>query len=85
MTAKKTPTTKDRIAKVLRVNTYSVTHAITVPSKFSKPVPALAGSPMNDLFNRGIYKTGDGDIIQPPRPGSMDHLAFKSLGLGDPE
>lgn len=38
MTAKKSPTTKERIAKVLRVNTYSLTHVI-VPHK---PVPPIA-------------------------------------------
>jgi len=78
MTAKKKPTTQERIGKVLRVNTYSVTHAIT-PVKIPK-IPAIAGTAINDLFARGIYCVGDGDTIQPPRPGSMDHLAFKSLG-----
>jgi hypothetical protein len=81
MTAKKKPTTQERIGKVLRVNTYSVTHAIT-PIKTPKmpKIPALAGSTVNDLFTRGIYRVGDGDTIQPPRPGSLDHLNFKSLG-----
>ena len=85
MTAKKKPTTQDLVGKILRVNTYSVTHAITVPSKPSKPTTTMAGSPSDDLFKRGVYKTGDGDVIQPPRPGSDAHLAFKSLGLGDPK
>jgi hypothetical protein len=91
MTTKKIQTSKDRAAKVLRVNTYSVTHAIT-PSKTPKarkPVAVLrdsriapsAGVKFDDLFKRGIYKTGDGETVQPPRPGSLDHLQFKSRGF----
>lgn len=78
MTTKKILTNKERIGRVLRVNTYSVTHAIT-PVKVPK-IPALAGPASNDLFIRSVYKVGDGDTIQPPRPGSLDHLAFKSKG-----
>ena len=76
MTAKKNPTTKERIGKIMRVNTYSVTHAITP----HKPVPALAAPPTNDLFERGVYVPGDGERMQSTRPGADDHLQYKSKG-----
>ncbi len=76
MTAKKTPTTKDRIAKVLRVNTYSVTHVISP----HKPVPPIATAPVNDLFERSAYVPGDGERMQSTRPGADAHLQYKSKG-----
>ena len=76
MTAKKTQTTKERIAKVLRVNTYSLTHVI-VPHK---PVPPIATAPHNDLFQRPVYVPGDGERMQPARPGAEDHLKYKTRG-----
>ena len=76
MTAKKNPTTKERIAKVLRVNTYSVTHSIAP----HKPVPALASPPTSDLFLRPVYVPGDGERMQSSRPGADAHLAYKSKG-----
>lgn len=79
MTPKKTPTTKERIGKIMRVNTYSVTHAIT-PTNKPVPVPALAAPPTNDLFERGVYVPGDGERMQSTRPGADDHLQYKSKG-----
>lgn len=35
----------------------------------------------SDLFSRPIYKTGDGDIQVATRPGSLEFLKCKSLGL----
>lgn len=29
-------------------------------------------------FSREVYKPGDGDVMQPARPGSMDHKKYKS-------
>ena len=79
MTSKKTPTTQERISRVLRVNTYSVTHAIT-PANKPIPVPALAAPPADDLFKRSVYVPGDGERMQSTRPGADDHLAYKSKG-----
>jgi len=76
MTAKKNPTTKERIAKVLRVNTYSMAHVIAP----HKPVPPIATAPHNDLFQRPVYVPGDGERMQSARPGADAHLAFKSKG-----
>lgn len=41
----------------------------------------VAVPPSDNVHKRGTYKTGDGDIKQPVRPGSMDHLKCKSRGL----
>ena len=76
MTTKKTPTTKERIAKVLRVNTYSMAHVIAP----HKPVPPIATSPVNDLFQRSVYVPGDGERMQSTRPGADAHLQYKSKG-----
>jgi len=35
----------------------------------------------NNYYDRPTYKIGDGDYIQPVRPGSMDHAKHKSRGL----
>jgi hypothetical protein len=45
-------------------------------AQFAKPVP-----PANSIHDRPIYKTGDGDYVQPPRPGSLDYKKCKSRGL----
>jgi hypothetical protein len=37
--------------------------------------------PNDNMFLRGVYRTGDGDYIQPLRPGSQDHKKWKSKGL----
>jgi len=34
--------------------------------------------PSNSAFDRKTYKTGDGDLVQPTRPGAMDHKKYKS-------
>lgn len=39
--------------------------------------------PGESAYERETYKPGDGDIMQPARPGSMDHKKYKSKGLGD--
>ena len=44
--------------------------------QFATPVP-----PQNSIHERGIYCTGDGDYVQPLRPGSQDHKRWKSRGL----
>ena len=41
----------------------------------SKPVPSATN------FSSGTYKTGDGEITQPVRPGSEDHKKWSSKGL----
>jgi len=76
MTAKKVQTTKERIAKVLRVNTYSMAHVIAP----HKPVPPIATAPHNDLFLRPVYVPGDGERMQSTRPGADAHLQYKSKG-----
>jgi len=40
-----------------------------------KPVPSATN------FSSGTYKTGDGEITQPVRPGSEDHKRWSSKGL----
>lgn len=35
----------------------------------------------NNYYNRATYRVGDGDNVQPVRPGSLDHLNHKSRGL----
>ena len=47
----------------------------------SKEVFAVATVPNNNMFERGTYVPGDGDIKQQFRPGSQDHLKHKSKGL----
>jgi len=73
----KQPTAQERTKRVLRVNTQSVTHAITPKSPF---VRGLAEAPSNDLFSRPVYVPGDGERMRSKRPGADDHLAFKSKG-----
>jgi hypothetical protein len=41
----------------------------------------LAVSSEDNAITRSTYKTGDGDYIQPPRPGSLDYKKCKSRGL----
>lgn len=38
-------------------------------------------SPTTQSFTSSTYKTGDGDNIQPVRPGGLDHKKFPSKGL----
>lgn len=47
----------------------------------SKESFAIATSPNDNLFNRGAYKPGEGEAMQPTRVGSQDHLKYKSKGL----
>lgn len=37
--------------------------------------------PSESAFDRDVYRPGDGDMMQPARPGSMDHKKYKSKGL----
>jgi hypothetical protein len=39
-----------------------------------------ATSRENDLWQRSTYRTGDGEVLTPPRPGSMDFLKWPSRG-----
>jgi hypothetical protein len=45
-------------------------------AQFAMPVP-----PQNSIHERDTYRTGDGDYVQPLRPGSQDFLKCKSRGL----
>jgi hypothetical protein len=36
--------------------------------------------PASDLWRRSIYRTGDGEVLQQPRPGSLDFLKWPSRG-----
>ena len=47
----------------------------------SKEVFAVATVPNNNMFDRGTYVPGDGEVVQGYRPGSQDHLNYKSKGL----
>lgn len=38
----------------------------------------VATFPHDSAFDREVYKTGDGDIMQAARPGAMDHKKYKS-------
>lgn len=44
--------------------------------QFEIPLP-----PKNSMYERDTYRTGDGDYVQPVRPGSQDHKLCKSRGL----
>jgi len=46
-----------------------------IAAALAKPAPA----PTN--FSNGTYRTGDGETIQPVRPGSQDHKKWPSKGL----
>lgn len=48
------------------------------------PIPTLAGPKRPVSTRTDVYRTGDGDVIQAIRPGSLDFKKFKSLGLSDP-
>ncbi|CAB4241080.1 hypothetical protein UFOVP56_63 [uncultured Caudovirales phage] len=82
-TPKKNPTTKERIGRILRVNTQSLTHVIMTPLKPTtvKPSkPTVAAPPSHDLFKRPVYVPGDGETMHAKRPGAEDHLKFKTRG-----
>jgi len=51
----------------------------------SKEEFKLATLPNNNMFERGTYVPGDGEVKQQLRPGSQDHLKHKSKGLGTHE
>lgn len=37
-------------------------------------------TPPKSNYKATTYKTGDGDLSPPPRPGSLDFLKYKSKG-----
>lgn len=37
-------------------------------------------TPPKSNYKATTYKTGDGDLFPPPRPGSLDFLKYKSKG-----
>jgi hypothetical protein len=45
-------------------------------AQFAMPVP-----PQNSIHERDTYRTGDGDYVQPLRPGSQDYKLCRSRGL----
>jgi hypothetical protein len=49
--------------------------------ELSKKSFAVATSPNDNMFDRGVYKPGEGEVMQPTRIGSQDHLKYKSKGL----
>lgn len=44
----------------------------------TKTPPTIAASKSDDLFRRPTYRTGDGEIVVVPRPGSLDALGLPS-------
>jgi ribosomal protein L13E len=42
---------------------------------------AKPATPPTSTFNNGSYKTGDGEKLQPIRPGGLDHKKWSSKGL----
>lgn len=50
------------------------------PWKPRKRLPNEAPGQVDDLWQRPVYRTGDGDIPVPPRPGSLDFLKWPSKG-----
>ena len=42
---------------------------------------AKPATPPTSTFNKGSYKIGDGEKLQPVRPGSEDHKRWPSRGL----
>lgn len=80
---KKVLTKDERIERVLRSGQTDPRKLWAMPITKTKPVPALAAALGSDLFARGNYRTGDGDVVRALRPGANDHLQFKSKGLSD--
>lgn len=75
-----------------RRRTHSAPPDISMPGAKSKPkrektekyVPRVRhpneAVPRNGDWKTSTYKTGDGDIIQPPRPGSLHAYTLPSRG-----
>lgn len=42
---------------------------------------AKPATPPQSTFNKGTYRTGDGEKLQPIRPGGSDHRKWPSKGL----
>jgi hypothetical protein len=80
--------------KATRVNEYSNNAAYVAPSR-GKAKPHLTGgvvinpildgqalAPQLNIWDRGTYRLGDGDVVTPLRPGSMAAYALPSRGIG---
>lgn len=63
----------------------------TVPKSFRKynavdkyvkrvKLEGEASPPVDDLFDRPVYTTGDGDFVAQRRPGAMDFMNYRSIG-----
>ena len=54
------------------------------PTKSEAYVPRVKqvgeAQPPQDSYKTTTYRTGDGDLFPPPRPGSLDFLKYKSKG-----
>lgn len=50
-------------------------------SEVTKKALVLPATPPASTFNNGTYRTGDGEKLQPIRPGSADHKKWPSKGL----
>jgi hypothetical protein len=44
--------------------------------------PDAALPPKINIWSEGTYRTGDGDVVQSVRPGSMDAYGLPSKGIG---
>ena len=56
-------------------------------TKTAKPEPYVQrtkkvgeAQPPQNNYKATTYRTGDGDLFPPPRPGSLDFLKYKSKG-----
>jgi hypothetical protein len=64
--------------QTIKTKSLSYLKEIIETTKLSFEKPTVAN---NNMFERDIYKSGDGDSARPVRPGSEDHLKYKSKGL----
>ena len=46
--------------------------------KVTKRSYKVAQPDTNNVFERAVYRSGDGDVPRPIRPGGEDHLQYKS-------
>lgn len=50
------------------------------PTPNKERVGTSVATPPQNLFRRGVYTPGDGEVAQAKRPGAEDHLLFKTRG-----
>ena len=86
-------TTEQRTHKVLRENRENPMHAMAAPIDKNPPryvrggavlLPRLKGAatPANqNIWDRGTYRVGDGEVRQVLRPGSQDAMKLPSKGF----